>query len=746
MPFKDYNLNPSANTEIGDGLFIGPNMDRNNVRPALQQIAADGKELSDQFTEDATRSEAAADRSEAARDIAIATADFDTLAEAQAAFPGTLSEGDTFSYLASGLMMRGQIVSGVATALPGPYLSAEKVGHTDSGANAVPVSQRAFNIMQPIRPGMFTSLADAFAEANATGRTLIIDEAHSLTAGLTMSMSRDVNIELTHRALFEYTGLSPIDSLLRFYVNGHKLNLTGSDWEMDANNLAAFNLRIEHDSDATGAEVHLAGLRAGNVFVGPGFTGKQTSNVWIVGKFDMVEVEDVRGLTCLRSTNTAGPINHALDGINQNVVIARSSATRGPKHMRLRNLEARDTLSPDPQYANCDSFAFFQNFEDGATFVAEDIRSYNGQGRAIKGQCGSAQTTLRDVYIYRDVQCITSGSGTNDISLQYERGLIDGVVIEYEGANVHNAALAQGRTGTNSILCYHTPGTNANGELDYGLGPCAIRNVDIRDRSTGGHAFSLGTLGFSFGASHPPRQWVIDNWKVTGGLVKYGFDLSSAGLDHAVNATFNAIQATFDTKANGASFFLGNSDHHLMVATFTNCQNLGADELRMSKTYAGVYTDPGYGSFVDGGGNQGFYRASGLINGDTGLIERPLANYATAVRKSYSCITEPHTLEIATGATVTFPPLGDGWAVAFFKPRLPGGGAAPVGQYEVAGNAATITTIKASSKIVAGSGGVEPTPSGAASEVLLWWNSATKSFSAKAIGDTFYLSQIPVAG
>jgi hypothetical protein len=48
MSFKDYNLDPGLNTTIGDGTYIGPNMARDDVRPAIQQIVADGKELADQ--------------------------------------------------------------------------------------------------------------------------------------------------------------------------------------------------------------------------------------------------------------------------------------------------------------------------------------------------------------------------------------------------------------------------------------------------------------------------------------------------------------------------------------------------------------------------------------------------------------------------------------------------------------------------------------------------------------------------
>ncbi len=49
MPFKDYSNTPASNTELEGPLFIGPNMDRNNVRPALQQLAADGRELYDEM-------------------------------------------------------------------------------------------------------------------------------------------------------------------------------------------------------------------------------------------------------------------------------------------------------------------------------------------------------------------------------------------------------------------------------------------------------------------------------------------------------------------------------------------------------------------------------------------------------------------------------------------------------------------------------------------------------------------------
>lgn len=47
MAFQDYSANPASNTTIGDDKFIGPNMPRDGVRPALQQLAADGRDLYD---------------------------------------------------------------------------------------------------------------------------------------------------------------------------------------------------------------------------------------------------------------------------------------------------------------------------------------------------------------------------------------------------------------------------------------------------------------------------------------------------------------------------------------------------------------------------------------------------------------------------------------------------------------------------------------------------------------------------
>jgi len=47
MGFKDYSLVPAEVELVGDTTYVGPGMARNDVRPAVQQLAADGRELYD---------------------------------------------------------------------------------------------------------------------------------------------------------------------------------------------------------------------------------------------------------------------------------------------------------------------------------------------------------------------------------------------------------------------------------------------------------------------------------------------------------------------------------------------------------------------------------------------------------------------------------------------------------------------------------------------------------------------------
>lgn len=99
MSFFDYDTTPSANTQLGDGTFIGPNMERDKVRPALQQLAADGASLA--LTVDALGSGA------------LATSNiYGSVPEGLAATP----EGGFFSVASDEVVTLYQKVSGAAVA------------------------------------------------------------------------------------------------------------------------------------------------------------------------------------------------------------------------------------------------------------------------------------------------------------------------------------------------------------------------------------------------------------------------------------------------------------------------------------------------------------------------------------------------------------------------------------------------------------------------------------------------------
>lgn len=80
MAFPDYSSDPDANTTIGDSVYIGPNMARDDVREALQTLAADGRLLADDV--------------DALADVITATGEFyDSLAAGEAA----TTAGETFA-------------------------------------------------------------------------------------------------------------------------------------------------------------------------------------------------------------------------------------------------------------------------------------------------------------------------------------------------------------------------------------------------------------------------------------------------------------------------------------------------------------------------------------------------------------------------------------------------------------------------------------------------------------------------
>lgn len=98
MAFKDYSTTPALNTTLADGTYIGPNMLRNKVRPALQQLAADGKALSTEVT-----TANAQNAVNAAAAAASAAAAANSATSASVARDATLASGTLYASTAAGL-------------------------------------------------------------------------------------------------------------------------------------------------------------------------------------------------------------------------------------------------------------------------------------------------------------------------------------------------------------------------------------------------------------------------------------------------------------------------------------------------------------------------------------------------------------------------------------------------------------------------------------------------------------------
>lgn len=674
----------------------------------------------------AAQVEQAVQDAEEARDIAITGVQYPTAAAAAAA----ISEGDFASYLVDGLPTYGQKTGGVMVALPGPWLDADKLGHTDTGANAVTVTQRAFNILQPIRVGLFTSLEAGIVEAMATGRTLIIDGAHAMPSGLTFVMSGDLNIEVTHRGLLEYTGTTPAWAMLRFIMKGHRLRIFGDNWEMNPNNLCSFVFRAENDED-TDANIEVHGLRAYDSYVDStaGWLGAVATNINAVGRFENAHFENCIADGCRRSASWAA------DGVTQAFIVARSTFQRGPKHIKLVNCIAKDARTPDVAYGNADGFAIFQNFEDGATFVAEGCKSINNQGRGFKGQNGSAVPVLRDFYLYRDIQAAAgSGAGTIDIVAQYQRLVIDGATIEYRGAATHtNPAVASTRAATTIINAAHT-GTNDNGELSYGMGIVDVRNVEVRNFATDTNPISL----IEMGGGGDSNEWLvnIDNVKIAGGSVKHGLRVRSLGLTQKANIRVNGLIAPFATAANKGALFLGEGNNKSLTANVSNCWNTGPDNVAAYRHYADAAV-VNFGQYIDGGNNMAILRHTGEHSPVAAGLKPGVTTGAEAdVRGSYGGFYLCDNFEVNAGETITIDVAEKNFDL-WLKVMTVGNGPSPAGRYVIA-HSDTITVERACSRITLGVGS-EPSPSGAG--LLLWWNNTAGTLSIKSVGDTHYVTR-----
>jgi hypothetical protein len=345
---------------------------------------------------------------------------------------------------------------------------------------------------------------------------------------------------------------------------------------------------------------------------------------------------------------------------------------------------------------------------------------------------------LSNIKVYRNVPSLYGGvlptqSGTKEFAFQYGVGKIRNVTIEYEGEDIHEFGTI--------IADFGHPGTNENGELDFGFGEAVVRDVNIFDRTTGGSAIRCimapTYTADDTGEGVRARMIEIKNIKIVGGLLGSIVWMQSLGQYQPVELTIEGVQATFDSNANGAAIMedTGAGNYDKLLATVRKFNNLGSDELAVINTGSASYN---HGQWLDGGGNKNVKIDRGEWGASLpGLRKRTLANWtdAATVVRSYCGGSFEESYEIRNGQTVSLPMIGDGTFNLWVKVR----GLGAVGEYKVVLNTAAITQVSAGGGVDLGSNnGTEPSLSG--TELGLWHDTTADVIKAKANGANLYVT------
>lgn len=611
---------------------------------------------------------------------------------------------------------------------------ASLVGHEDTGANAVPVTQRALNLAQPVFPELYSNgIEGAIKEGMATGRVVYLDGEYELSDGLTIGLTGDLHIRTSNRARVTYVGTSKIYSLFRIILGEFNLRIDGEGIIFDGANKTTTVFRVQNDDDTVNRpNVYLRGIVAKNAFLDADSIGAACMGIDIVGYMGEVDVANcgVDGV----SRSAASPT-----GTCQGFGIYRGGTwTRSAKRITVRDCFARNVLLPSSDLTDADGFIFYQGFEDGVQFVADGLSCHNCQGRGVKGQNGSAVANYRNINVFRNVPSMGAASGSIDVDLQYGQGTIENVEIEYEGADTH-------ANGTQPVVVNH-PGTNANGELDRGFGVCVIDGLTIRDRATGIKPLTT-IVGLPYaGTDTYERLIAIRNVKMIGGTAKSLMSLLSLGQFANTIIDIENVMVPFAAASSGSGVALLNGNGAKLDVSLRNVRNIGVDTIPAAQNYDGTLggTSSNYGRFIDNTGNFGIAMSDGGVNpalpniNGGSQIMGGLANPSAALRKSLSGVYKVFTYYIADGTTIELGPYGYAPGTCAFD--IVGSQQGAPGRYTMVNGSNAITVVNAAGGVTKSDTGSEP-----ASGVIRIWKSSEK-LMCKVVGDSINVTFAVFAG
>ena len=390
--------------------------------------------LAAQVQDDVATVQSVKDQTEAARDIAIATADFPTLTAAQAAFPGTLSEGQTFSYLdATNLMMRGKIVSGVATALSGPYLSATKIGLSNGNTVEEAIDAIEANASDStFYTSAFPSLAAAMDALISNGGTLVFNSDINVPAPIIRYPvdGKSYKFISDRRRRLLYTGTATGDAMIRMVIGA---GVTAPiEWdaslEFDADRKAAVCLATL--SDAAGDDRANFIMRGDMVFrnarslVGSGYE----ANGFIAnGGYKDIDVRDFEIYDISAPVGATIPGSRGARGFQ---IFGVLGTTRSAERIFVGRHKVVNVVNDETpgttNYTEMDSI-IFQSAEGAKQApVVENGYHENVPGRAIKIFApfgGGSVRNIRDVLTIPPVS--GGGGGSPRINLQHGTGTVE---------------------------------------------------------------------------------------------------------------------------------------------------------------------------------------------------------------------------------------------------------------------------------------------------------------------------------
>lgn len=588
----------------------------------------------------------------------------------------------------------------------------------------------------------FASLELAVTDWVTRGGILVITEDYTLTSPIvkTLLANTDYVLQAQGRRTITYAG-SATDYLFEFLTVLNTSVTVIGDFIFDGANLVAQAFRVQNDTDNRSRQARFYKTEGKNCQATALLNGGTASGLVVHGNFQKVIFEECLAQNISRTVSA---------GNCQGLVAARTTYTRGPKVVIMRDCGVTSITVPTVLTdESADGIDVFQNFEDGAFCFINGFRSFNSQGRAIKAQTGHVPTFIQNVNIYRNIQACKGGvSGTKEIDCQFGSGYISNVVVEFEGATVHDNSAVEPEYSATTVISVNHPGTNVNGELDNGIGGVKISNVTVYDRSTNGDTFDLFSFYTTSALETDANLIEISNVKVQDGLVRTGIHLGSAGQSKPVTLIINGLTATFldqGTAPDGGRLILASGNLFYLTATVSNLRNLGADELCVTNLEA---FDVNYGQWIDGGGNINVKLDRGeLAPVKAGLRRGRQGNITSSslYPSYYSLPMFDEVKEVRTGETVSFGPYGDGTYKVWVKLRDAAGTAYAVGEYNITLNTAAIAQVTAAGGIDLGSNdGTVPTLSG--SEVGLYHDITDDVIKFKANGTNFLVTVIVLGG